>query len=79
MSKTDGVYVGQQAGRVHGPVPIMWSTDGIMILGAKIGNGLEQDWMGPIEKVEKTLERWRDRTQSVESMQAFFERTPYRL
>ena len=65
MSKTEGVYVGQQAGRDHGPVPIKWNTDGIKILGAKIGNDLEQDWTAPIEKVEKTLKRWQDRTLSV--------------
>lgn len=44
MKKTEGIYVGQQAGREHGPVPIKWRMDNIRVLGTKIGNDMHQDW-----------------------------------
>jgi hypothetical protein len=59
--KTEGIYIGRQAGRNHGPVPIKWHTDHITILGANIGNRMEQEWNKHTEKIENTLERWSHR------------------
>lgn len=61
LGKTEGSYIGQQAGREHGPVPIKWRTTNIRVLGTNIGNDMNQDWETPAEKVEKTLERWSTR------------------
>ena len=61
MTKTEGVYVGQQAGRDHGPVPIKWKTDNITALGTKIGNDMRQDWDKAAGRLETTLSRWRER------------------
>ena len=59
--KTEGIYIGRQAGRGQGPVPITWKTDYIVILGARIGNNVEQEWQKHTEKLENTLNRWKDR------------------
>ena len=56
--KTEGIYVGQHAGREHGPVAITWKPDNITVLGCKIGNDMQQDWNKVIERTEKNLERW---------------------
>ena len=54
----EGVYVGQQSGRKHGPVPIKWKADNIRALGTNIGNSMQQDWDIAIGKTENTLKRW---------------------
>ena len=59
--KTDGIYIGRQAGRGQGPVPITWKTDYISILRARIGNNVQQEWQKHTEKLENTLNRWKDR------------------
>ena len=61
MTKTEGVYVGQQAGHNHGPVPIKWKVDNITALGTNIGNDMQQDWHKAADRFETTLSRWRER------------------
>ena len=65
LTKTEGIYIGSQAGRTHGPVPIIWKTDAIPVLGTKLGNDLSQDWEKAASKVEKNLERWSTRSLSL--------------
>ena len=60
-TKTEGLYMGKQAGRTTGPVPITWKTDTLMILGGKFGNNEDQDWDKPVKKLEETLQRWQKR------------------
>ena len=61
LTKTEGVYVGQQSGWEHGPVPIKWKADNIRALGTNIGNSMQQDWDIAIGKTENTLKRWSGR------------------
>lgn len=49
MRKTEGIYVGQQAGKQHGPVPITWRVDSIRVLGTNIGNDMNQEWSQSVE------------------------------
>ena len=65
MEKTEGIYIGQQAGRTTGPVNISWKTDAIHVLGTHIGNDLRQNWTNAVEKTEKYFERWSTRTLSI--------------
>jgi hypothetical protein len=60
-TKTEGLYLGRQAGRTTGPVPITWNTAAITILGGKYGNTDHQDWEKPVSKLEQTLTRWQKR------------------
>ncbi len=62
MDKTEGIYVGTQAGRTTGPVPIKWKIDAITVLGTRIGNDLSQIWERQIEKLERKCEAWKNRT-----------------
>ena len=64
----EGVYVGQQAGREHGPVLIKWQADNVSALGTTIGNNMHQDWDKVTEKIEKTFERWKNRQLSVKTV-----------
>ena len=66
MEKTEGIYIGCDAGRTHGPVPIKWKKDNIDVLGTKIGNNQNQQWKTKLEKTEKKLERWSPRKLSIE-------------
>ena len=59
-TKTEGLYIGRQAGRTSGPVPITWRTDTLTILGGQFGNNEEQDWEKPVAKLEDT-DRWKKR------------------
>ena len=61
LRKMEGTYVGLQAGRDQGPIPITWKTDSIRILGTNIGNKAAQDWEKPTQRVENTLKRWTER------------------
>lgn len=61
MTKTERIYVGNQAGRQHGPVLITWKRDNIDILGTKMGNDMTQEWNTNVEKVEKKFKRWSER------------------
>lgn len=61
LKKTEGTYIGAQAGRDHGPVPITWDTTGIQVLGTHIGNNMAQDWAKVASKIETILERWAHR------------------
>ena len=60
-TKTERLYIGRQAGRTLGPVPITWKTDTITILGGQFGNNEEQDWEKPVAKLKGTLDRWKKR------------------
>ena len=53
--KTEGLWIGSQAGRVTGPVNITWVADKLKILGIYLGNyDLEQaNWTDRITKLEK--------------------------
>jgi hypothetical protein len=64
-AKTVGLYFGRHAGRSTGPVPITWTTDPVVILGARYGSNPEQDWEKLVHKLEKTLSRWRNRTLTI--------------
>ena len=33
LNKTEGMYMCLQAGKGHGPIPIMWKTESIRVLG----------------------------------------------
>ena len=65
MDKTEGIYVGAQAGRQTGPVPIQWKVDAIIGLGTRIGNSDQQDWDKPVEKLRKKCEAWKHRSISM--------------
>ena len=65
MEKTEGIYVGQQAGRTTGPVPITWKTDAITVLGTKMGNNMEQDWQKQLDKLEKRFDAWKHRSLTI--------------
>lgn len=65
LEKTEGIYVGSQAGRQHGPVPITWKTDNIEVLGTKMGNDSRQDWTKRLEKTETTLQKWQKRDTTI--------------
>lgn len=58
LEKTEGIYIGQQAGRAHGPVPIQWKVDHITVLGTTIGNNMNQNWQRAVERIEENFERW---------------------
>ena len=64
MDKTEGTYVGRQAGKTQGPVPIKWNKH-ITVLGTKIGQDLTQDWERKTEKMEKRLEIWSSRNLTI--------------
>ena len=65
MGKTEGIYLGAQAGRPTGPVPIKWNTDAIPVLGTNIGNDLSQDWDKIAKKTEDHFERWKSRNLTI--------------
>lgn len=65
MEKTEGIYIGPQAGRTHGPVPIDWHTENIEVLGVKLGNNNRQDWEKRVEKAENKLGKWKKRDLSI--------------
>ena len=66
MEKTEGIYIGNKAGKTQGPVPIRWKTENIDVLGAKIGNNQQQQWREKVAKAEKKLEQWTNRKLSIE-------------
>jgi len=65
--KTEGLWVGSQAGRTSGPVNISWVADKLKILGVYLGNtNLDQaNWSDRVSKLEKRLNLWRTRTLSL--------------
>ena len=65
--KTEGLWIGSQAGRVTGPVNITWVADKLRILGVFLGNSNldEANWISRIEKFETRLNMWRSRTLSL--------------
>ena len=54
LTKTEGTFIGQKAGKTQGPVPITWKEDNITILGTSIGQNTTQNW-------NKTTEIWSNR------------------
>ena len=58
-TKTEGLYIGRQAGRTSGPVPITWRTDSLTILGGQFGNNEEQDWKKTSCKTRRDADRWK--------------------
>ena len=65
ITKTEGTFVGQQAGKTQGPVPITWREDNITVLGTMIGQNTTQNWNKTTEKLEKKLEIWSSRKLSI--------------
>jgi len=65
--KTEGLWIGSQAGRTSGPVNITWVADKLKILGVYLGNAnLDQaNWADRVSKLEKRLNLWRTRTLSL--------------
>ena len=65
--KTEGLWIGSQAGRSTGPVNITWVADKLRILGVFWGNSNldEANWTSHIEKFEKRLNMWCSRTLSL--------------
>ena len=65
--KTEGLWIGSSAGRTSGPVNITWTTDKLKILGVYFGNtNVEHaNWDNRIIKLEKRLNRWKQRTLSL--------------
>ena len=61
LEKTEGIYVGKQAGRPQGPAPIKWRTNHIEVLGTNIGNSNAQNWENKTEKAETALTKWANR------------------
>lgn len=61
MEKSEGIYVGLQAGRNHGPVPIRWLEEQTTILGINFGNSLTQNWEKCIKKIENGVAKWQKR------------------
>lgn len=61
MTKTEGIHLGQQAGKLSGPVPITWRPHALNILGCNIGNTLQQNWEKCLTKLTKILENWESR------------------
>ena len=43
MTKMEGTFIGQHAGKTQGPVPITWKDDNITVLGTKHNAKLEED------------------------------------
>ena len=65
ITKTEGTYVGERAGKLLGPVPITWRKNNITVLGAKIGQDMSQEWDIKIKKMEKRLEIWSSRNLTI--------------
>ena len=65
--KTEGLWIGSQAGRTSGPVNITWVADKLKILGVYLGNANtdQANWVDRITKLEKRLNHWRLRTLSL--------------
>ena len=65
--KTEGLWIGSQAGRTSGPVNITWVADKLKILGVYLGNSnLDQaNWADRVKKLETRLNLWRSRTLSL--------------
>ena len=65
--KTEGLWIGSQAGRTSGPVNITWVADKLKILGVYLGNvNLDQaNWADRVAKLETRLNLWRSRTLSL--------------
>lgn len=61
MTKTEGLYIGEHAGKTTGPVPITWKSDSLKILGCKIGNDMRQDWDKALDKLRNKLANWQKR------------------
>ena len=61
MTKTEGTFIGQHAGKTQGPVPITWKEDNITVLGASIRQNEMQNWEKTMTKLEKKLEIWSSR------------------
>ena len=66
-TKTEGLWLGSQAGRTSGPVNITWVTDNIKSLGIFFGNthADNANWVSRVEKLEKRLNLWKMRTLSL--------------
>ena len=65
MEKSEGLYLGRQAGRTFGPVPITWQPEKLTILGVTISHSLNQDWEKPLKKLTSNLQRWSSRYLSI--------------
>ena len=64
ISKCEGLWLGSWRNRLDAPVPILWNSDKIKILGIYIGNSDmdEANWQPRIQAVERCLTSWRSRT-----------------
>ena len=64
INKCEGLWLGSWRNRLDAPVPILWNSDKIKILGIYIGNGDmdEANWRPRIQAVERFLASWRSRT-----------------
>ena len=67
VGKCEGLWLGSWRNRLDAPVPILWNSDKIKILGVYIGNGDmdEANWRPRIQAVEKCLASWRSRSLSL--------------
>ena len=66
LSKCHGLWLGPWRNRVDAPVPILWSSSSINVLGIFIGhNDLSQEnWSPRLEAIRKCLLSWRGRSLS---------------
>ena len=63
LDKCEGLWLGSWKSRVDKPVPILWSSVKIKVLGVFLGNEdlNELNWRPRIEAVERCLGSWRSR------------------
>ena len=63
LDECEGLWLGSWKSRVDKPVPILWSSDKIKVLGVFLGNEAldELNWRPRIEAVERCLGSWHSR------------------
>lgn len=67
LEKCEGLWIGAWRHRLDAPVPIVWTSIKMKVLGVFIGNVLldEANWRPRIEAVQKCLNSWRSRALSL--------------
>jgi len=67
LKKCEGLWIGAWRNRLDAPVPIIWSSVKMKVLGVFIGNVPldEANWRPRIEAVQKCLDSWRSRALSL--------------
>ena len=67
LEKCEGLWTGAWRHRLDAPVPIVWTSVKMKVLGVFIGNVLldEANWRPRIEAVRKCLDSWRSRSLSL--------------